>query len=378
MVAKIIKVFECYAGYGGASFALKKAGIPYETVGFSEISKGAIDLYNLNHWKRQRMGDGLSYAKGKYPEHLKVLPKNYGDITKIDASKLPDFDLITGGFPCQDVSIAGLRDLSKGRTKTVFKMLEIIRMKKPKYCLLENVKGLLSMLDGKLLAEIRRQLMSMGYGVSYKVLNSREHGVPQNRERVWICAEMGKSMFGFSPFPKKEELKIFVKDILEDTPDERHYLTDSNLKSMARGLDRRGKKLFNNLGIQRGVANCLTTHDPKRALHDTTIICASRGRNPDDQSDRTPGAPTEQILEYREDGCSNCLTTVQKDNYLQHEDKLRTLTPRECFRLMGFLDDDIEFGDLSNSRLYSAAGNGWDINVVSKIFEIWFKEIRVP
>ena len=166
---EILRVGSYYTGYGGAEWGLKKANIPFQVKYYSEIKPSAIKIYENNFGKH----------------------KNIGDVTNIDANDIEDVDLITGGFPCQDVSIAGLRDLSQGRTNTVFKLLEIIKVKKPKYVLLENVQGILSMLDGELIKEIIRQLKSYGYAVCYDLLYSKDYGVPQNRPRVWIAAELG-------------------------------------------------------------------------------------------------------------------------------------------------------------------------------------------
>ena len=99
---KKLKIFETFAGYGGGSFALKKAGIPFECVGYSEISPLPIKCYDKNH-----------------PNI-----KNYGNISKIDFKNIPDFDLLTGGFPCQDVSFNGKQDLKKGRTVLVFNLID--------------------------------------------------------------------------------------------------------------------------------------------------------------------------------------------------------------------------------------------------------------
>jgi len=190
----MLRVFECYAGYGGCSFALRKANINHKVVGYSEIKPSAIKLYEQNH---------------------KDLI-NYGDITKIDPKNLPNFDLISGGFPCQDVSIAGRRDLTKGRTDTIWDMLNIIKVKKPKYILLENVKGIISMQKGEYLQSILREIKALGYTISYKLVNSLDYGIPQNRERVYFCCELNREAFGFNPFPKKEELNLFLKDILQE------------------------------------------------------------------------------------------------------------------------------------------------------------------
>ena len=132
----MIKLFEMFAGYGGASFSLKKAGVDFECVGYSEIDKYAIQCYEQNH-KYMKLKN-----EGKFGISQTIHHMNYGDCSKINTQDLPDFDLLTGGFPCQDVSIAGKRDLDKGRTNLYQEILRIARDKKPKYILLENVKGL--------------------------------------------------------------------------------------------------------------------------------------------------------------------------------------------------------------------------------------------
>ena len=171
----MIKVFSCFSGVGFDAFALEKAGIDFEVVGISEIDKNALKIYELNH-----------------PNI-----KNYGDCTKIIAEELPDFDLLTAGWPCLDVSIVGKRDLSKGRTNLYKEALRIVKAKHPKYLLFENVKGLLSMGENGnkkerlLIDKIVSELKELGYGVSWKCLNSKHYGIPQSRERVWIVCKYG-------------------------------------------------------------------------------------------------------------------------------------------------------------------------------------------
>jgi DNA (cytosine-5)-methyltransferase 1 len=302
---KDIKVFEGFAGYGGCSFALKKAGINHKIVGYSEIHKGQIKIYQQNH-------------KGV---------KNYGDITKINPKELPDFDLFCGGFPCQDVSIAGLRDLNRGKTKTIYNVLDIIMIKRPKYILLENVKGILSIEKGEFIKEIVRILKSYGYAVSYELLYSKAYGNPQNRPRVWFAAELKDTAFGFNPFPKKEELKIKVKDLLEKEVSKDYYLTDYQLERAKERSIIREKPFEKRINLD--VATTLTTRNPKNSPADTTFIKDNKG--------------------------------------------YRVFTERECFRLMGFHKDEIKLKDINKTDKYFSAGNGWDIIVVSKIFKNWLK-----
>ena len=354
MKKKKLRLFECYAGYGGCSFGLERANIDFEIVGYSEIKDSVIEIYNKNHYNYKLKG-------------YKELIKNYGDITKIDPKKLPDFDLISGGFPCQDVSLAGKRDLSKGRTMSVFDMLEIIRVKKPKYCILENVKGIFSIRGGEFLREIIRELKAMNYAVSYKILNTLEHGIPQNRERVFICCELGRDTFGFNPFPSKEPLNLLLKDLLEDNVDEKYYLDEKNYDSLKKSLKRRGKDLKNL--IRDKSALCLMSRHPSRCFHDTTLIVHSK----QPRSGKGKGGKG-HLMKV---GDSSYCVDTKNSQYIEFLDldknRLRILTPKETFRLMGFINDDININGFSDTQLYEASGNGWDVNLVSKIFRKWLK-----
>jgi len=178
----MIKVFEMFAGYGGASFALKKAGIDHEVVGFSEIDKYAIQCYNQNHYNL--------IIDENYDCHDRLFIPNFGDCTKINPYELPDFDLLTGGFSCQPYSIAGKgKGLEDLRGEVIYDVLRIVAAKRPKYILLENVKGLLTKKHRDVLVMILIELSKLGYKVDIKLLNSKDYGIPQNRERVFIKGE---------------------------------------------------------------------------------------------------------------------------------------------------------------------------------------------
>lgn len=390
-----IRLFEMFAGYGGASFALQKAGIPFECVGYSEIDKNAIKLYEQNH-------QGI----------------NFGDCSAINECELPDFDLLTGGFPCQDVSIAGKRDLSKGRTNLYLQILRIAVAKKPKYMLLENVKGLLSMKDNSgwlLIDKIVRDLKAIGYGVAYKVLNSKDYGTPQNRERVWILCKLGGWDFMEFQWPEKEKLNLFVKDILEDEVDKKYFLKENQIKRILQSDDIE-KKRSSLMARKRTdetpvIMNCLTEaigrqgsskeyissvvklnqalNDKKVMIYDdynsklkeddiactlTQNVGSSSERNGQKIIIQPPMILDLQNDKIKEDVCI-CLTDPKHNNLrLKHKEIIRRLTPRECFRLMGFSNDEIKWQGISDSGLYKMAGNGWDVNLVSKIFKQVFKQ----
>ena len=143
---------------------------PPHCVGYSEIDKYAIQVYQKH-----------------FPDH-----KNYGDITKIHPQDIPDFDLLVGGFPCQAFSIAGKRaGFEDTRGTLIFDVLRILKEKHPRLVLLENVKGLLSHDGGRTFKTIITSLAELGYAVEWQVLNAKNFGVPQNRERVFIIGHLG-------------------------------------------------------------------------------------------------------------------------------------------------------------------------------------------
>lgn len=207
---KKIKVFSMFSGYGGDLFALQKAGIDHECVGCSEIDPFAIKCHDQNH---------------------KV--KNYGDCTKIDPDDLPDFDLLTGGFPCQAFSISGKRGGFDDTRGTLFnEIIRIAKVKRPKYLLVENVKGLTNHDNGKTMKVILNAIKKIGYGVIYKVLNSKDYGTPQNRERIFFVCKFGGWDFMEFQFPNKEKLKLSLRDILEHDVDKKYYLSEKMIKGL--------------------------------------------------------------------------------------------------------------------------------------------------
>lgn len=205
-----IRVFEAFAGYGSQSMALKRLGIDFEVVGISEIDKYAIQAYMAVH--------------GDTP--------NYGDISKIDWSSVPDFDFLTYSFPCTDISNAGKRKgLAEGsgtRSSLIWECRKAIESKRPKYLLMENVKNLVSKSFIPYLKEWLIFLYRQGYSNYTKVLNAKDFGVPQNRERVFMVSILGDASFHF---PKPFTLEKRLKDVLEKDVDESFYLSEKMAKT---------------------------------------------------------------------------------------------------------------------------------------------------
>ncbi len=308
---KKIRLFDTFAGYGGAHFALKKAKIPHESVGFSEIDEFADIIYRLNH--------------------LNTI--NYGDITKINEKELPDFDLFTGGFPCQPFSMAG-KNLGELDTRgTLFNdIIRICEYKQPKNILLENVKSITFKQHKETFKKIISELQRIGYNVEFEVLNSKDYGIPQNRERVWIFATKNEIPFGWKLAPAQLKLKGFFKDFLDKEVAEHHYLSEKQIDH----LINKHKVDFN---VKE--ASCLDVYNKKVRTDGISITLTEPHHN------------TLRVVEVPKNG-----------KYI-----VRKLTEFEHFRLMGFDDGEINFGDLSYSQLCKRAGNGWDINVASLIMK---------
>jgi DNA (cytosine-5)-methyltransferase 1 len=221
-----IKIFEAFAGYGSQSLSLQRlkdnfTDFDYQIIGISEIDRYAIQAYNCLH-----------------PD-----TKNYGDISKIDWSDVPDFDLLTYSSPCQDFSAAGLqRGGQKGsgtRSSLLWECERAIEAKKPKYLLMENVAALVSSKFIKLFNKWQNTLESYGYTNYAQVLNAKDYGVPQNRERIFMVSIRNDINHKFY-FPQPFKLEKRLKDILEDKVDEKYYLSDKLMNAFTNSSFERG------------------------------------------------------------------------------------------------------------------------------------------
>lgn len=207
----MLKLLSLFTGIGAFEKALENLGINYELVGFSEIDKFAIKSYCTIH---------------NLPEY-----KNLGDVTKIRTDKMPEFDIMTWGFPCQDISIAGKMEGIKEGTRSglYYEGYKILKAKRPKYSIIENVKNLTSQRFKIQFDSILNDIKELGYTNYWKVLNAKDYGVPQNRERVFIVSIRNDIDRNSFIFPSPVELKLKLKDVLEDKVDERFYLTESGI-----------------------------------------------------------------------------------------------------------------------------------------------------
>ena len=214
-----MKLLSLFSGIGAFEKALDYLNINYQLVNYCEIDKYASKAYSLIHNVSEDM--------------------NLGDITKVDTSKLPsDIDLISYGFPCQDISLAGKQqgmfndDGSKTRSGLFFEALRIIEDTKPKIAIAENVKNLVSKKFNAQFQVVLQSLEEAGYNNYWKVLNAKDYGIPQNRERVFIVSIRKDIDSGSFEFPKPFQLKLRLKDMLEDEVDEKYFLSEEIIQKM--------------------------------------------------------------------------------------------------------------------------------------------------
>lgn len=208
-----MKILSLFSGIGAFEQALDNLGLPYELVGYCEIDKYASKAYAAIHDVSEEM--------------------NLGDITKIDEKTLPkDIDLITYGFPCQDISLAGKQkglfneDGTQTRSGLFFDALRIIEETKPRVAIAENVKNLVGKKFKEQFEIVLDSLSEAGYNNYWQVLNAKDFGVPQNRERVFIVSIRKDIDDGLFEFPQGFPLELRLKDLLESEVDEKYYLSE--------------------------------------------------------------------------------------------------------------------------------------------------------
>ncbi len=299
-----------------------------EIIGFSEIDKFAIKTY-----------------ENRFPN----VP-NLWSISEIDIDKLPDFDLLTGGFPCQDVSVAGKQSLEWWRTVLVEYLLQILEKKQPKYFVFENVKGLMSKKFTEFRESIFDRIEQAWYWFSYKVLNTKDFGLPQNRERVFIVWELARDTGHFN-FPKWQELTTFLKDILEEEVEEKYYMTEKQYNKLS----------YDNIKRVYEISWISPTLDTMQWWHRQPKVCM--------------GSTQKNAWIIKE--ISTSLTTAMWTWWWQVPiifPEIRKLTPIECERLQWFPDNFTSC--CSNSQRYKQMWNAVSIPPVKAIFDNLFAFIK--
>ena len=371
-----IKVLSLFSGIGAFEKAISNLGIEADLIGFSEIDKYAVKSYCKIHNISEN--------------------KNLGDITKIEIKKLPRFiDLITHGSPCQDFSIAGRQaGGDKGletRSSLMWNTVDIVEWCLPKYVIWENVKNLLSQKHKHNFDNYIEIMNKLGYNSYYQVLNAKNYGIPQNRERVYtvsIRKDIDKNSF---KFPEKEELKLRLKDMLENDIEDKYFLNEEQSLKITPTIDtnKNQEPKINVIGLLNIKGNeCVRRVYSKDGISPTLTDMQGGNRQPkiiDDPKCIRIGGMYGQTTRwglYDKAGIAPTLVAAMGEGggyipMLEKKGRIRKLTPKECWRLMGFSDEDFEKAQsvpTSNTQLYKQAGNSIVVNVLEKIFKNLFKE----
>ncbi len=399
-----MKYFSLFSGIGGFELGIKQA---YENhLKFKHISEESESKARKQGRKRTinergkklRPADELAslcvgfseidkYAVQIYQSHFDH--KNYGDIKKIDERRLPNFELLCGGFPCQSFSIAGKRGgFEDTRGTLFFDIARIAKAKRPRLLLLENVKGLLSHEGGRTFNTIIAVLDELGYDIQWEVLNSKDFGVPQNRERVFIVGHLrgtprpqvfpfGESNSNPVPGNKKGE------DRIADTITTR-YAGRNGRGTRIKQLNQPRHSNDRIYGLD-GIAPTLNTMQGGRRQPKIRVNSSQDGK----LSPLDGVAFTLSAGHYNQPKIGvDIANAVTPDAYLatgerkrvggkavltsMHERRIRRLTPKECERLQGFPDDWTKWGGserstISDTQRYKCCGNAVTVNVIEAI-----------
>lgn len=427
----MLKVLSLFSGIGAFEVALDEENIDWKLDHYCEIDKYACKSYNMIH--------------GTTDED------NLKDVTNVDYSKIGEIDLVTYGFPCQDISLAGQQkgfvdeDGNLTRSGLFFNAADVIRHTKPKFAIFENVKNLTSKKFSKEFETVLSTLDELGYNTYWKVLNAKNYGIPQNRERVFGISIRKDIDKGFN-FPEGLPLKLRLKDMLEKNVDEKYYLskkiterfkvTDESMSKSVIGTTAPDFRTIGQRDLvyqENGIIGSLVATDykqPKQVLetskrlggvfddekgkHQAGSVWDTEGLSPtldsmqggwrqpciveshfnipeatkkgykegyegDSVNLEQPNSKTrrgrvgEQISQTLTTSCNQGvvvkdpnvpITTVESPRLC-----IRKLTPRECWRLMGFKDKYFDrVKGISNTQLYKQAGNSIVVDVLKAIF----------
>jgi DNA (cytosine-5)-methyltransferase 1 len=317
------------------------------------------------------------FARESFLANYAIKPEHFHkNINDMCAKKYKGkIDILVGGSPCQSFSIAGLKKgLEDKRGQLIWQYYRIITEVQPPVFIYENVKGMVSDNNGKTLKDFLQVFREAGYHCHSSVLNTKDYGVPQNRERIFIVGFKDVELYHRFQFAPKIKLTKRLKDVLEESVEEKYYLSEKAIKGFIahkKRMESRGNGFKFNPTFGDCIASSLTTR---------------AGSRPDDNFIKIEGLlnlkGTEQTRRvYAVDGIAATLTTMQGGNQepkikigvksankrgYEIEERIRKLTPRECLRLQDFPDSFKQV--VSNSQQYKQAGNSMSVNVLKMIF----------
>lgn len=416
--------------------------------------------YCEKNWKLVNFCEFDKYATSSYCAiHNENESKNLGDITKVDETKLEPFNMICGGSPCQDFSVAGKQkgsvwtckdcgheynpltvhwserdkcpccesnNIEKTRSSLLVEYLRVIRANKPNFGMYENVKNIVGKQFKDTFKMFTDELDEYGYNVYWKVLNAKDYGIPQNRERVYLIFIKKELDNGKFTYPEPFDNGMRLKDILEENVDEKFYISEDKVQRFLTNLNNEDALLYDACQVKRegksreynDFCPTLTARDYKdpRLVNDNRVkqlgnivstgnwdnpqrgrIYSSEGCSP--ALNCCGGGLEPKIVQlgnvnpsgkgmngnvFDENGLAPTLTTnkgegnkiaIRQVHKIEPPIRIRKLTPKECFRLMGFSDENFEAAEkmVSNSQLYKQAGNSIVVDVLYYILVELYK-----
>lgn len=301
----MLNTVSLFSGCGGLDLGFENAGC--NVVWGVDFDKFAVQTYNANF-------------------DTKIIQEDLNNVTPSD---IPDHNMLIGGFPCQPFSMMGKKEGfqdQKGRGDMFFKIIEILRIKQPEVVVLENVKDLLTNDNGHTISVIKQLLTELGYKIHMQVLNTKNYGIPQTRNRVFIvCFKNHEIDFHF---PEKVELKLTMQDLLETGVDEKYFLSERMVKTV----------------MSWGTKNY--SAKPEIDLQIARPLCATMAK----------------------------MHRASQDNYVTENGRIRRLVPRECARLQGFPDSFVI--PVSDTQAYRQFGNAVTVTVAEKVAQCVLRVIE--
>lgn len=315
---------------------------------------------------------------------------NLGDITKVDETQIDDFTMMCGGSPCQDFSVAGKQagaewtctdcghkynpleahwstrdkcpicgsqNIEKTRSSLLVEYLRILRVKHPKFAMYENVKNIVGKQFKKTFDMFIAELNEYGYNTYWKVLNAKDYGVPQNRERVYIFIVDKSLDNGKFEFPEGFDNGVRLKDVLDDEVEDKYYISNDRMRIIWNNL---GDVFTNNFIIGSSQKNAFVGDETT-----SPSLTSAMGNG----GGQTPMVKQDNSEDFY--GCATTTSSCECNDVLKSNFHIRKLTPRECWRLMGFSDDSFNAAKsvgVSDSQLYKQAGNSIVTDVLYYIY----------
>lgn len=356
MVNKKIRLATVFSGIGAVEQAFERQNANYDIVFACDNDK---------------------FVKQTYLANYSIDEKSwYDDVYSIDGKKYTgEIDLFVGGSPCQSFSLVGKqKGLRDNRGLLVYEFIRLVDEIKPKVFIFENVKGLLSNNKGKTWEVLEEEFNDLGYHISYKVLNARDFGIPQNRERLFVVGFKDEVNF---EFPNPIELYVTMKDFLEDAPDPKYFLPEKGIAFVTseEKLKKRYTQIDGDVSICQKANQQFNWHGDF-VTQDLEKYYLSDKVQKYVLSEGTKNYKSKPKTDL--DVARPLLSTMAKmhragvDNYITRGSRLRKLTPRECLRLMGF-PDTFKIA-VSDTQMYKQAGNSIVVDVLINLIEQIYME----